>query len=262
MVNGHVLYYGGKNRLFYCRSGICSRVIFIWGNFTSYFFQSNDKWVYAFKRNIFIFKFYILLLFYIKIFFFLQQNMTCIFTDTQNNLFSVSILLHYKFQSMMNNSSFISSSVKELQAISKRIKIFEYLKNYVTSNGFIFLQETHSSVKDEKLWNDEFEGQLFFSHGKTNSCGVAIGFVGTKALNILNITRDNLGRILVIEVKIDDSVFVLINIYNANTESEQLHTLNDLVNILETIEDIQNKSVVLGGDFNVILNPSLDSEGG
>ena len=158
---------------------------------------------------------------------------------------------------MMNNLSFISNNVKRLQAISKRIKIFKYLKNYV-----IFLQETHSSVKDEKLWNDEFEGQLFFSHGKTNSCGVAIGFVGTKALNILNITRDNLGRILVIEVKIDDSVFVLINIYNANTESEQLHTLNDLVNILETIEDIQNKSVVLGGDFNVILNPSLDSEGG
>ena len=162
----------------------------------------------------------------------------------------------------MNNLSFISNNVEGLQAISKWIKIFEYLKNYVTSNGVIFLQETHSSVKDEKLWNDEFERQLFFSHCKTNSCGVAIGFVGAKALNILNITRDNLGSILVIEVKIDDSVFVHINIYNANTESEQLHTLNDLVNILETIEDIQNESVVLGCDFNVILNPSLDSEGG
>ena len=162
----------------------------------------------------------------------------------------------------MNNLSFISINVKGLQAVSKRIKIFEYLKNYVTSNGFIFLQETHSSVKDEKLWNDEFEGQLFFSHGKTNSCGVAIGFVGTKALNILNTKRDDLGRILAIEVKIDDSVFVLIDIYNANTESEQLLTLNDLINILETFEDIQEKSVVLGGDFNRIFNPYLDSEGG
>ena len=43
--------------------------IFIWVNFTSCFFQSNDKWVYPFDRNIFIFKFYILLLFYIRIFF-------------------------------------------------------------------------------------------------------------------------------------------------------------------------------------------------
>ena len=82
--------------------------------------------------------------------------------------------------------------------------------------------------------------------------------MGTKASNILNIKRDNLARILVTEVKIGDSVFVLINIYNANTESEQLHTLNDLLIILETFEDIQNKSIVTGGDFNVILNLSLD----
>ena len=63
----------------------------------------------------------------------------------------------------MNNLSFISNNVKVLHAISKGIKIFEYLKNYVTSNDFIFLQDADSSIKDEKLWNDEFEGQLFFS---------------------------------------------------------------------------------------------------
>ena len=90
----------------------------------------------------------------------------------------------------------------------------------------------------------------------------AIGFGGKKALNILNIKLDNLGCILIIEVKIDHLIFMLINIYNANTKSEQLHTLNDLINILKTFEDIQNKSAALGGDFNVILNPSLDSKGG
>ena len=44
-------------------------VIFIWGNCTScfFFFQSNDKWAYAFNRNIFTFKFYIFF-FYMKIF--------------------------------------------------------------------------------------------------------------------------------------------------------------------------------------------------
>ena len=65
-----------------------------------------------------------------------------------------------------------------------------------------------------------------------------MGFVRTKALNILNKKRDNLGCILAIAVKIDDSVFVLINIYNANNEPQQLHTLNDLINILQTFEDI------------------------
>ena len=65
-----------------------------------------------------------------------------------------------------------------------------------------------------------------------------MGFVRTKALNILNKKRDNLGCILAIAVKIDDSVFVLINIYNAYNEPQQLYTLNDLINILQTFEDI------------------------
>ena len=63
---------------------------------------------------------------------------------------------------------------------------------------------------------------------------------------------------MVTEIIIDDSVFVLANIYNANTEPELRHTLNDLINIHETFEDIKKKIVVLGGDFNVILDFSLD----
>ena len=65
-----------------------------------------------------------------------------------------------------------------------------------------------------------------------------MGFVRTKALNILNKKRDNLGCILAIAVKIDDFIFVLINIYNANNEPQQLYTLNNLINILQTFEDI------------------------
>ena len=55
---------------------------------------------------------------------------------------------------------------------------------------------------------------------------------------------------------------MFINIYNASTEPEQMHTLSDLINILETFEVIHNKSIVFGGDFNVKLNLSLDLEGG
>ena len=55
---------------------------------------------------------------------------------------------------------------------------------------------------------------------------------------------------------------MLINIYNANTKSEQLHILKDLINILQTFKDIQDKSVVLVGDCNLIFYPFLDLEGG
>ena len=77
---------------------------------------------------------------------------------------------------MNSGITFISNNVNGIQNSVKRIRLFEYLKSYVTGNGFIFLQETHSCINDEIKWRDEFNGELFFSHGKTNSCGVAIGF--------------------------------------------------------------------------------------
>ena len=50
----------------------------------------------------------------------------------------------------------------------KRMKLFEYFKRYVATNRFVFLQETHSSIRDEKKWEHEFKSNLFFPHGKTN----------------------------------------------------------------------------------------------
>ena len=62
---------------------------------------------------------------------------------------------------------FISNNVKGLQNSLKRIKVFEYLKEYLGSNGFLLLRESHSSLADEKKWTNELKGRIFFSHGKT-----------------------------------------------------------------------------------------------
>ena len=64
---------------------------------------------------------------------------------------------------MINNYvQFISNNVKGLQSLEKRIKVFEYLENCISNNGFMFLQETHSTVYDEKRWQDDLKGKLFF----------------------------------------------------------------------------------------------------
>ena len=143
-----------------------------------------------------------------------------------------------------DNLKFISNNVKGIQKSEKRIKIFEYLKNSITPNGFIFLQETHSSVDDEKRWCNELNGNLCFSLGKTNSCGV--GFVGSKSFVLTNQTTDKNGRLLLIEVIVDNVKFVLINIYNCNTESQQLFTLTKLHKTLQNVDDIGNKNITIG----------------
>ena len=50
-----------------------------------------------------------------------------------------------------------------------------------------------------------------FSHGKTNSGCVAIGYVGSKSFVLTNQTVDKNGRLLLIEAIVDDVKFVLIN---------------------------------------------------
>ena len=57
-----------------------------------------------------------------------------------------------------------------------------------------FLQETHSSVEHEKQWSDNFKGKMFYSHGTTNSCDVAIAFLGLKSLEVVKTKNDDQGR--------------------------------------------------------------------
>ena len=70
------------------------------------------------------------------------------------------------------------------------------------------------------------------------------GFYVTKRFKIINKKCGNSGRTSLLEINIDDSLFVLINIYNANNEPGQIKTLRDLGEISDCVGDIQNKNII------------------
>ena len=109
-----------------------------------------------------------------------------------------------------------------------------------------------------KICNDEFKGMLFFSHGQSNSCGAAIGFIGNTSFEVLNKKQDESGRISMLDMKVSDNNFLLINLYNANKESEQLNTLSTFCNFLDDITDLHRKNITVGGDFNVFFNRTYE----
>ena len=74
---------------------------------------------------------------------------------------------------------------------------------------------------------------IVFSHGKINYCGVAISYYGKKSFELLNKFKEKPGRVLFIEVKIENEVFLLINLYNASTENEKLSTISNFSNMLK-----------------------------
>ena len=114
----------------------------------------------------------------------------------------------------------------------------------------------------KKKWKDDFKDPLFFSHGSTNSCGVAIGFCRLKSLHIIYKKSDENGRILIIDAKVNDEKFLLVNLYNSNRESEQIQALDTLKNLLEDIDNISDKKIILDGDLNLIFDCNLEACGG
>ena len=160
-----------------------------------------------------------------------------------------------------DNLSFITNNVKGIQSLKKRLKLIEYFKSKITTHRILFLQKTHSSSDGERKWRDDFGGNTFFSHGKRNSCGVLISYIGRHNFVLNNQKTDNNGRILILDVTINDAKFVLMNLYNANTETELVSVLNDLSSLLENFNVNLEKNFIFAGDFNLFLNSKLAAKG-
>ena len=79
------------------------------------------------------------------------------------------------------------------------------------SNGVLFLQEIYSDSKVEQKWKED--SNFFFSHGKSNSCSVLIAYFGTGTFTVKKQQTDKEGRILILDVSINDSEYILINLY-------------------------------------------------
>ena len=124
----------------------------------------------------------------------------------------------------------------------------------------IYLQETHSISEGEITWQKEWKTKIIFSHGASNSAGLAIllplccSFEIISSKNLIN------GRILELVTKQDNHLIKLINVYGRtrNFPKEQ-------VNFLQTIRETLNETnipVIIGGDFNIYIDPLIDKAGG
>ena len=78
-------------------------------------------------------------------------------------------------------------------------------------------------------------------------------FFGSITYTVRKKACDKHGQILIKEALIDDTEFILINLYSANTENDELTTFSKLANLLENVDLTKNKSILFPGDFNMFL---------
>jgi len=79
-----------------------------------------------------------------------------------------------------------------------------------------FLQETHTNLDNESEWRRWWEGASVLSHGTNNSAGIAILFSKDMNINILVVEEIVKGRMLLVKMQYEGSVFALINVYAPN----------------------------------------------
>ena len=89
-----------------------------------------------------------------------------------------------------------------------------------------------------------------------------ISFLGNKRIKCNKIRTANNGRIIVLEAEIDDEIFLLINLYNPNTETEQVKTLCELERMLDISSLDSYKNILFAADFNCFFNSDIEASGG
>ena len=124
------------------------------------------------------------------------------------------------------------------------------------------LQETHSSIKDSKNWKNDWKGDIFQNHGTSNSRGVLIAFTENFDNKIIKYDHDNNGRIQLLAFEHKKKLYLLVNVYNSNVETEQVNIFKKMDLLLSNFENLENYSIIMGGDWNFIINKELDAYGG
>ena len=138
---------------------------------------------------------------------------------------------------------------------TKRIQMFNWLKEQ--PYDFYLLQETHLISNNHEIWEKEWGGKSFFSGTKTNSEGICILLNSNLDVKINNYVNIISGRLQSLDITVNDKDITIINVYGPNRDDISLFN-----KLEEFILNNDEKSFIVGGDFNTILNVELDKKNG
>ena len=126
----------------------------------------------------------------------------------------------------------ISFNTRGLGEIKKRRNIVGWLQKFHKCTfKFVYLQETHSTVKTEAQWKKDWDNRkIYYSHGDSSSRGVAIILPKNTEYKVIEVTRSSNSRYVTINLETENSTFC----FTPNTikPKEQLKWLNEIQEIL------------------------------
>lgn len=153
-----------------------------------------------------------------------------------------------------------SLNVRGINREVKRKGLYDWIEQ--KKIDIMMLQECYCTPDTNDRWSDEWGGECFFSNGTSHSCGTMILFRKGLDISILESKIDLNGRYIILKVDLAGEEFVLVNIYGPTKQNEKNQFYEHLNTEMALMDISLNDKVILGGDWNVILDKTLDRKGG
>ena len=161
----------------------------------------------------------------------------------------------------MNNWNFLALNVRGLRKKEKRNCVFHYLKKQKAN--IFFLSETFITEELVDGVSRDWNGPNYHTYGIPHvngaSKGVSILIKKDVHFKLINKKTSNDGRKLLINCIVGNDKFSFVVVYAPRTKNERIAFFRDLENWLK---DCELYTLIMGGDFNTIMNKKLDKKGG
>ena len=121
--------------------------------------------------------------------------------------------MHYfnSFETAEVDFKIVSLNARGIRDFYKRKSIFTWIEKQKAD--IVFLQETYSTPEVVNEWKFQYRGQMFHSHGSNHSRGVLVLINENLQFEVKNLKEDIHGRFVAIEALIQESPFLLLNLY-------------------------------------------------
>lgn len=119
------------------------------------------------------------------------------------------------------------------------------------------LQEAHCTEKSPEDWAAESGYTALFSSLVSNKVGVAILFNNNLSFKILRQLCDKEGRYIIVDLEVGELTLTLCNIHAPNTDDPAFFK-----NVSKQMLSFKCDEIIIGGDFNFVLDVSKDKTGG
>lgn len=150
----------------------------------------------------------------------------------------------------------ISLNVRGLHAPGKRHSLYRELKRL--RGDIVFLQETHlTHTTPVKLYAHHYPTWYYSLSDVTKAKGVAIGFRTGSSFTLEDTLVDPFGRFIFLKGSLGNLPCTLANVYASNQGQASF-----LTSTLSKPRDFSHGCIVLAGDFNTPMEPSLDTSQG